>query len=134
MDLVLVLDFSTTTDPLVRYYKELCQRLINALKIGPHYTQVAVVTFATVGRTRTRFNLKKYKTQADVLRAVADLESTGGTTAIVKELPIVMQWQEFVSIVYPVIIEIAYISCDPTMLTTPAKVEKPFGENFSSDM
>uniref|UniRef100_A0A158PCM3 VWFA domain-containing protein n=1 Tax=Angiostrongylus cantonensis TaxID=6313 RepID=A0A158PCM3_ANGCA len=82
LDLVLVLDFSTTTDPLVEYYKEMSQRLIKALRIGPRYTQVAVVTFATVGRTRTKFNLKKYKTQEEVLKAIGNLRSTGGTTAI----------------------------------------------------
>ncbi|KIH64845.1 hypothetical protein ANCDUO_04837 [Ancylostoma duodenale] len=58
------------------------QKLISALKIGPHHTQVAVVTFATVGKTRTKFNLKQYKTQQEVLNAINHLESTGGTTAI----------------------------------------------------
>ncbi|VDL75782.1 unnamed protein product [Nippostrongylus brasiliensis] len=82
MDLVLVVDFSTTTDPIVSFYKEMAQRLVSALKIGPHYTQVAVITFATVGRTRTKFNLKRFKTQAEVLKAIADLQSTGGTTAV----------------------------------------------------
>ncbi|ETN80514.1 von Willebrand factor type A domain protein [Necator americanus] len=82
LDLVLVMDFSTTTDPIIRFYKELAQKLISALKIGPHYTQVAVVTFATVGKTRTKFNLKRYKTQPEVLHAIAQLETSGGTTAI----------------------------------------------------
>ncbi|KAK6021805.1 von Willebrand factor type A domain protein, partial [Ostertagia ostertagi] len=82
MDLVLILDFSTTTDPVYRFYKEMSQRLVRALRIGPHHTQVAVVTFANVGRTRTKFNLKRFKTQDEVLNAIAGLESHGGTTAI----------------------------------------------------
>ncbi|EPB67788.1 von Willebrand factor type A domain protein [Ancylostoma ceylanicum] len=82
LDLVLVIDFSTTTDPLIKFYKEMSQKLVSALKIGPHHTQVAVVTFATVGKTRTKFNLKQYKTQQEVLNAINHLESTGGTTAI----------------------------------------------------
>ncbi|KJH51055.1 von Willebrand factor type A domain protein [Dictyocaulus viviparus] len=82
MDLVLVFDFSTTTDPLIEYYKEMSKKLVQALRIGPHYTLVAAVTFATVGRTRTKFNLKRYKTQDEVMKAIDELESTGGTTAI----------------------------------------------------
>ncbi|PIO66606.1 hypothetical protein TELCIR_11674 [Teladorsagia circumcincta] len=82
MDLVLILDFSTTTDPVYRFYKEMSQRLVRSLRIGPHHTQVAVVTFANVGRTRTKFNLKRFKTQDEVLNAIAGLESHGGTTAI----------------------------------------------------
>ncbi|PIC36157.1 hypothetical protein B9Z55_015256 [Caenorhabditis nigoni] len=82
LDLVLVLDFSTTTDPVYNSYKDLSKRLVQQLKIGPHYTQVAAVTFATVGRTRVRFNLKKYSTQEEVLRGIDKLQSKGGTTAI----------------------------------------------------
>lgn len=40
LDLVLVLDFSTTTDPLVQFYKDMSARLVSALRIGPHHTQV----------------------------------------------------------------------------------------------
>lgn len=82
MDLVLVIDFSTTTDPVYGFYKDLSKRLVQALKVSPRHTQVAVVTFATVGRTKVQFSLKKYENQQDVVTAIDGLKSRGGTTAI----------------------------------------------------
>ena len=57
MDLVLVMDLSSTTFPLYQHYKEMAEQLLNRLLIGPRYTRVALITFSSVGKTHTHFNL-----------------------------------------------------------------------------
>lgn len=60
MDLVLVIDLSTTTNPIYKNYIEMSEQLINRLLIGSRYTRVALITFSSVGKTHTHFNLNKY--------------------------------------------------------------------------
>lgn len=81
LDLVLVLDFSTTTQPIYQSYIALSQRLVGRLKIGPRYTRVALVVFSSVGGTYTSFNLNHYDNADDVNKAIAATEYIGGTTA-----------------------------------------------------
>jgi hypothetical protein len=81
MDLVLVIDFSTTTQPIYKKYIELSQRLVGKLKIGRRFTRVALIVFSTVGKTYTVFNLNAFDNAADVIKAISASEYTGGTTA-----------------------------------------------------
>ncbi|PIO64362.1 von Willebrand factor type A domain protein [Teladorsagia circumcincta] len=70
-------NFAKTNQEFVRITNDL-----RAIGGTTNTKKVAVVTFANVGRTRTKFNLKRFKTQDEVLNAIAGLESHGGTTAI----------------------------------------------------
>jgi hypothetical protein len=81
-DLVLVLDMSSTTHPIYKVYEELCEKLLNRLKIGLRYTRVALVTFNSVGGTYTHFDLDRYDNVEDVVNEIRNLVYTGGTTAI----------------------------------------------------
>lgn len=40
LDLVFVLDFSTTTDPIYKEYKKMASSIVKKMKVGPHHTQV----------------------------------------------------------------------------------------------
>jgi hypothetical protein len=82
MDLVLVIDFSRTTEPIYKRYMDLSQQLVSKLKIGKHYTRVALVLFASVGSTYTAFNLNKYDNASDVNQAISSAKYLGGTTAV----------------------------------------------------
>ncbi|GMT24800.1 hypothetical protein PFISCL1PPCAC_16097, partial [Pristionchus fissidentatus] len=82
LDLVFVLDFSTTTDPIYKEYKKMAAAIVKKMKIGPHHTQISCVTFSSAGKTSTAFNLKRYKDNAGVLSGIEGLEYYGGTTAI----------------------------------------------------
>ena len=57
-------------------------RLLRALYISPRHTRVALVTFSSVGKTRTKFDLKRYKTADQVIGEVQNLQYIGGLTAI----------------------------------------------------
>ncbi|MCP9265419.1 hypothetical protein DINM_020707 [Dirofilaria immitis] len=81
-DVVLVMDLSTTTNPVYRKYIEMAEELINRLLIGRRFSRVALITFSSVGKTRAQFNLDRYFDGKDIVTAIRRLESTGGTTAV----------------------------------------------------
>ncbi|VDM21644.1 unnamed protein product [Wuchereria bancrofti] len=81
-DVVLVMDLSTTTNPVYRKYIEMAEELINRLLIGRRFSRIALITFSSVGKTRTQFNLDRYFNGKDIVTAIRRLESSGGTTAV----------------------------------------------------
>ncbi|KAK0400083.1 hypothetical protein QR680_003346 [Steinernema hermaphroditum] len=82
LDLILVMDFSTTTTPIYKEYISMAERLISRLKIGPHYTRVSLVVFSTVGKTHSVFDLKRYDTADEIIKAIRNAPYSGGTTAV----------------------------------------------------
>ncbi|EFO16780.1 hypothetical protein LOAG_11723, partial [Loa loa] len=81
-DVVLVMDLSTTTNPIYRKYIEMAEELVNSLVIGRRFSRIALITFSSVGKSRTQFNLDRYFDGKDIVTAIRRLESSGGTTAI----------------------------------------------------
>lgn len=78
------MDFSSTTQPVYKDYAVLAERLIRKLYISPRHTRVALIIFSSVGKTHTKFDLKKYSTADEVIKEIRNLQYIGGTTAIGK--------------------------------------------------
>uniref|UniRef100_A0A915PN66 VWFA domain-containing protein n=1 Tax=Setaria digitata TaxID=48799 RepID=A0A915PN66_9BILA len=62
----------------------MAEELINRLLIGRRFSRVALITFSSVGKTRTQFNLNRsrYFDGKQLVAAIRRLESSGGTTAV----------------------------------------------------
>lgn len=76
------MDFSSTTQPVYKDYAVLAERLIRQLYISPRHTRVALIIFSSVGKTHTKFDLKKFSTANEIVNEIKNLQYIGGTTAI----------------------------------------------------
>ncbi|KAH7718223.1 Protein C18H7.1 [Aphelenchoides avenae] len=81
-DLVLVMDFSTTTSRIYMQYEELAERLLRQLYISPRHTRVALVIFSSQRRTYTRFDLNHFDNADAVIKAIKSTQYMGGLTAL----------------------------------------------------
>ncbi|KAL2092401.1 hypothetical protein ACEWY4_012199 [Coilia grayii] len=75
MDIIIVLDGSNSIYPWAPM-NDFLQKLIPALDIGPHSTQVSVVQYAV--DPQFEFMLNKYKTKEEVLQAVSTITQKYG--------------------------------------------------------
>jgi hypothetical protein len=78
------MDFSTTTSPIYRDYMAMAERLLRQLYISPRHTRVALITFSSVGKTHTRFDLNRFDNVEDVVQEIRQLTYSGGLTAVGK--------------------------------------------------
>ncbi|KAE9554557.1 hypothetical protein FO519_002196 [Halicephalobus sp. NKZ332] len=81
-DLVLVMDFSSTTHPVYKEYQKMSEQMLRQLYISPRHTRVALIIFSSVGKTHTKFDLDRYDNADDIIREIKNVQYIGGTTAI----------------------------------------------------
>ncbi|KAH7707509.1 Protein C18H7.1 [Aphelenchoides avenae] len=81
-DLVLVMDFSTTTSRVYKQYQILAERLLRQLYVSPRHTRVALVVFSSEKKTYTRFNLNDFDNADDVITMIKNTQYIGGLTAL----------------------------------------------------
>lgn len=62
----------------------MAERLLRQLYISPRHTRVALITFSSVGKTHTRFDLNRFDNVEDVVQEIRQLTYSGGLTAVGK--------------------------------------------------
>lgn len=80
MDLVLVIDSSSSVIDHFEKYRDLAAQIIDALNVGPYFTRVALVQYASKWRVQIPFHLNTFFTKKQLLDETRNLYYTGGTT------------------------------------------------------